>query len=79
MISLRYHQNNVGQHHNGPITNTQLALEKKLANAIKSYHKQTETSNLNLADSKANLIIYLLKHTLPWHLLIVYTGESYFF
>lgn len=67
------------QHHNGPIMNTQLALEKKLANAIKSYRKQTETSNVNLADSKANFIVYLLKHTLPWYLLIVYTGESHFF
>lgn len=35
----------------------ELALAKKLSNAMKSYHKQTNISNLNLAESKAKLVI----------------------
>lgn len=38
----------------------QLALANKLANAFKNYQYQTNTSNLNLANSKPDVIVYLL-------------------
>lgn len=38
----------------------QLALANELANAFKNYQYQTNTSNLNLANSKPDVIVYLL-------------------
>lgn len=58
-----HHHNNIGP---GSATDQpcclsiQKALAEKLANAIRNYHKQTNMSDLNLANSNANLIIYLL-------------------
>lgn len=37
----------------------QLALAYKLANAFKNYQYQTNTSNLSLANSKPDVIVYL--------------------